>query len=168
MYRTVLGDPKAKAEKEGSSKFDQFITVLILLNMVALAMHHYNIDPKWEMANSILNMIFTGAFTIELIMKLLAMGWVEYVASNWNKFDFIIVVMSYVGIAANLGGGIASAVRVFRVGRALRLLNKAKGLQTLFNAMIQALPSLFNIALLLLATFFMFGVLAVALFGKLK
>jgi len=46
------------------------------------------------------------------------------------------------------------------------LLKKAKGLQTLLNTLIQALPAFLNIGFVLFIVYFIFGILGVQLFGK--
>ncbi|VDK84936.1 unnamed protein product [Dibothriocephalus latus] len=45
-----------------------------------------------------LNMIFTGVFTVEFVLKLTAFGFKNYFSDPWNVFDFIIVVGSFVDI----------------------------------------------------------------------
>ena len=46
----------------------------------------------------VLNLFFTGVFTVEMIFKLLAFRFKNYFADTWNVFDFVIVVGSYIDI----------------------------------------------------------------------
>jgi len=47
---------------------------------------------------TISNYIFTGLFTMEMILKLFALGFFEYVADSFNIFDGVVVVLSIVEI----------------------------------------------------------------------
>lgn len=57
-------------------------------------------------------------------------------------------------------------VRLFRVGRVLRLVKSARGIRTLLFALIVSLPALFNVALLLFLTAFVYSVVGMSFFGK--
>ena len=65
-------------------------------------------------------------------------------------------------------GAIVTVIRSFRVGRILRLIQGAKGLNRLFNTMILTLPGLSNISALLMLLLFIFSVMSMSLFGKIK
>lgn len=47
---------------------------------------------------TISNYIFTGLFTLEMMLKLFALGFFEYVADSFNIFDGVVVIMSLVEI----------------------------------------------------------------------
>lgn len=42
----------------------------------------------------IANLVFTGIFIIECIVKVLGLGFKIYLSSRWNQFDFAVVVFS--------------------------------------------------------------------------
>jgi hypothetical protein len=92
-------------------------------------------------------------FVIEAILKLLCLG-LSYFKDNWNNFDMLIMVMSMTTLAldklniVNLGSR-ASLLRIFRLGRLLRLIHRAKTLRIIFDTFLITLPSLANIGLLL-------------------
>ncbi|CAI9544004.1 unnamed protein product, partial [Staurois parvus] len=73
--------------------------VLILLNTICLAMQHYGQSCSFKEAMNILNMLFTGLFTVEMILKLIAFKPKHYFCDAWNTFDALIVVGSIVDIA---------------------------------------------------------------------
>ena len=43
------------------------------------------------------SIIVTCIFTAEAVMKLIAYGIRGYFKQNWNKFDFIVVAISWIG-----------------------------------------------------------------------
>ena len=44
------------------------------------------------------NYVFTGLFTLEMVLKLFALGFFEYVADSFNMFDGAVVILSIVEI----------------------------------------------------------------------
>ncbi|CAK4097447.1 unnamed protein product [Aphanomyces euteiches] len=68
-------------------------------------------------------------------------------------------------INVNLGSA-ATVVRVFRVGRALRLIKKAKIMKNLFDTLIVSLPAVMNVVSLLSLLYYIFAAVAVQLFAK--
>jgi hypothetical protein len=55
-------------------------------------------------------------------------------------------------------------VRVFRIGRVLRLVKSAKGIRTLLFSLMVSLPALFNIALLLFLVMFIYSTFGMSFF----
>ncbi|KAJ9443790.1 Muscle calcium channel subunit alpha-1 [Diplonema papillatum] len=142
--------------------FDPLITFLIVCNVVIMCLEHYQQDDIHTQILLGANSFFVAAFTLEAIMKIAAQG-KNYFRDDWNKFDFLMVIWSYVGVTSSAPA--VNVLRVLRIGRVFRLIRRAKNLQKLFGTLIHALPSLANVSLLLLVTFFIFGVVGVELFG---
>uniref|UniRef100_A0A3P9HM03 Voltage-dependent L-type calcium channel subunit alpha n=1 Tax=Oryzias latipes TaxID=8090 RepID=A0A3P9HM03_ORYLA len=55
-----------------STGFEYVMFVLIILNTLCLAIQHYGQSHLFNYAMDILNMVFTGVFTVEMILKLIA------------------------------------------------------------------------------------------------
>eukprot|EP01059_Diplonema_ambulator_P016914 TRINITY_DN2889_c0_g1_i5.p1 TRINITY_DN2889_c0_g1~~TRINITY_DN2889_c0_g1_i5.p1 ORF type:complete len:2604 (+),score=718.86 TRINITY_DN2889_c0_g1_i5:258-8069(+) len=144
-------------------KFEATTTALIILNSITLALQHQGQSNDMTNFLFIANWFFVIAFTIEATFKILAFGG-YYFKEGWNRFDFLIVVVS-LGAAMSSTAS-TSGIRVLRVARMLRLLGRAEGLKTIVATMMSALPSLCNIAILLFVVFFVFGVFGVDLFGR--
>ncbi|XP_015706834.1 voltage-dependent L-type calcium channel subunit alpha-1F-like [Coturnix japonica] len=93
----------------------------------------------------LLNMVFTGLFTVEMVLKIIAFKPRHYFCDAWNTFDALIVVGSVVDIAVtevNNGGHVGESsedssrisitfFRLFRVMRLVKLLSKGEGIRTL-------------------------------------
>jgi hypothetical protein len=99
----------------------------IVLNMIQMACSYEGNPIEFVSALEIINFIFTGIFGIEAILKLAAFG-LSYFQNSWNRFDFIVVIASFVDIvmsqldAASLtflrvGPQLARVLRVLRVSR---------------------------------------------------
>jgi hypothetical protein len=59
-------------------------------------------------------------------------------------------------------------VRIFRIGRVLRLIKAAKGIRKLLFALIISIPALFNIGALLFLFLFIFAIVGMSVFGRVK
>ncbi|XP_026111428.1 LOW QUALITY PROTEIN: voltage-dependent L-type calcium channel subunit alpha-1F-like [Carassius auratus] len=81
-----------------STGFEYIMFVLILLNTVTLAVQHYDQSKTFSYVMDILNMVFTGLFTVEMLIKLMALRLRHYFIDAWNSFDALIVVGSVVDI----------------------------------------------------------------------
>uniref|UniRef100_A0A8C2F1B8 Voltage-dependent L-type calcium channel subunit alpha n=1 Tax=Cyprinus carpio TaxID=7962 RepID=A0A8C2F1B8_CYPCA len=172
-----------------STGFEYIMFVLILLNTVTLAVQHYDQSKFFSYVMDILNMVFTGLFTVEMIIKLMALRLRHYFVDAWNSFDALIVVGSVVDIvvtefsvsfsfpyATNKTGIDMSSedssrvsitfFRLFRVMRLVKLLSKGEGIRTLLWTFVKSLQALPYVALLIAMIFFIYAVIGMQTFGK--
>uniref|UniRef100_W5KJE1 Voltage-dependent L-type calcium channel subunit alpha n=1 Tax=Astyanax mexicanus TaxID=7994 RepID=W5KJE1_ASTMX len=161
-----------------STGFEYIMFVLILLNTVTLAVQHYEQSKLFSYVMDILNMVFTGLFTIEMIVKLLALRLRHYFMDAWNSFDALIVVGSVVdivvtefifmhlGISEDSSRVSITFFRLFRVMRLVKLLSKGEGIRTLLWTFIKSLQALPYVALLIAMIFFIYAVIGMQTFGK--
>ena len=95
------------------SKFDMFVMVCIILNMVQMAMTYEGQPLQYTKGLEDVNYFFTGVFTIECILKLVGHG-MSYFTPTWHKFDFFVVAASYIDII--MGQLSSSSLKFLRVG----------------------------------------------------
>jgi len=153
-----------------SAFLDNFIMVIIALNMISMAMNYENCHPYYDKCLTIANYVFTGIFIAECCIKLLAYGF-AYFHGGWNKFDFFVVVASIADlIIANIDGidaaflksfQIIRVLRVLRVTRVLRLVKSLKGLEKLIQTLSWSIGALENVILLMIIIFSIFSILGV-------
>ncbi|XP_041859710.1 voltage-dependent L-type calcium channel subunit alpha-1D [Melanotaenia boesemani] len=165
-----------------SSQFEYIMFVLILGNTLTLAVQHYEQSKLFTSIMDILNMIFTVVFTIEMIIKLMALRAHHYFIDPWNSFDALIVVGSVLDIAVSEfsgGGGHGEGggkeekgkvsitfFRLFRVLRLVKLLSKGEGIRTLLWTFVKSLQALPYVGLLIAMIFFIYAVIGMQMFGK--
>ncbi|XP_056021116.1 sodium channel protein 1 brain-like isoform X8 [Ostrea edulis] len=156
-----------------SSKFDICIVSVIFLNMIAMAVDHYKMTDYVSNILDILNILFTTVFTLESVVKIIGLRH-HYFRQPWNVFDFVVVILSLVGIvladvlANSFNPTLLRVLRVFRIGRVLRLIKAAKGIRKLLFALIISLPALINIGALLCLIMYIFAIIGMSLFGNMK
>uniref|UniRef100_A0A669QCQ8 Voltage-dependent L-type calcium channel subunit alpha n=1 Tax=Phasianus colchicus TaxID=9054 RepID=A0A669QCQ8_PHACC len=157
-----------------STAFEYIMFVLILLNTIALAVQHYEQSKPFNYVMDLLNMVFTGLFTVEMVLKIIAFKPRHYFCDAWNTFDALIVVGSVVDIAnIFLGGGGEDSSRIsitffrlFRVMRLVKLLSKGEGIRTLLWTFVKSFQALPYVALLIAMIFFIYAVIGMQTFGK--
>uniref|UniRef100_A0A8C2X8S7 Voltage-dependent L-type calcium channel subunit alpha n=1 Tax=Cyclopterus lumpus TaxID=8103 RepID=A0A8C2X8S7_CYCLU len=165
-----------------SSQFEYVMFALILGNTLTLAVQHYEQSKGFTSIMDILNMIFTVVFTIEMIIKLLALRVHHYFIDPWNSFDALIVVGSVLDIAVSefsvclsilMGPGKGESgkvsitfFRLFRVLRLVKLLSKGEGIRTLLWTFVKSLQALPYVGLLIAMIFFIYAVIGMQSFGK--
>uniref|UniRef100_A0A673GDT3 Voltage-dependent L-type calcium channel subunit alpha n=1 Tax=Sinocyclocheilus rhinocerous TaxID=307959 RepID=A0A673GDT3_9TELE len=156
-----------------STGFEYIMFVLILLNTVTLAVQHYDQSTFFSYVMDILNMVFTGLFTVEMIIKLMALRLRHYFIDAWNSFDALIVVGSVVDIVVTEFSSSEDSSRVsitffrlFRVMRLVKLLSKGEGIRTLLWTFVKSLQALPYVALLIAMIFFIYAVIGMQTFGK--
>uniref|UniRef100_A0A7M4FDU1 Voltage-dependent L-type calcium channel subunit alpha n=1 Tax=Crocodylus porosus TaxID=8502 RepID=A0A7M4FDU1_CROPO len=167
-----------------STYFEYLMFILILLNTICLAMQHYGQSCMFKEAMNILNMLFTGLFTVEMVLKLIAFKPKHYFCDAWNTFDALIVVGSIVDIAitevnpaehtqcsSSMNAEENSRIsitffRLFRVMRLVKLLSRGEGIRTLLWTFIKSFQALPYVALLIVMLFFIYAVIGMQVFGK--
>ncbi|XP_032700354.1 voltage-dependent L-type calcium channel subunit alpha-1C isoform X4 [Lontra canadensis] len=167
-----------------STYFEYLMFVLILLNTICLAMQHYGQSCLFKIAMNILNMLFTGLFTVEMILKLIAFKPKGYFSDPWNVFDFLIVIGSIIDVIlsetnpaehtqcspfmnAEENSRISiTFFRLFRVMRLVKLLSRGEGIRTLLWTFIKSFQALPYVALLIVMLFFIYAVIGMQVFGK--
>lgn len=154
--------------------FDIGIMIIIMLNMLTMTLEHYGQSQLFSNVLYYLNLSFIVIFTTECVIKLLALRW-YYFKIPWNVFDFVVVVLSILGVAVAdamehllIPPTLLRVVRVFRVGRVLRLVKSAKGIRTLLFSLAVSLPALFNIGLLLFLVMFIYATFGMNFFMNVK
>ncbi|XP_044275969.1 voltage-dependent T-type calcium channel subunit alpha-1G [Varanus komodoensis] len=156
---------------------DLFITGVIGLNVITMAMEHYQQPKVLDEALKICNYIFTVIFVMESVFKLIAFGFRRFFQDRWNQLDLAIVLLSIMGITLEeievnaslpINPTIIRIMRVLRIARVLKLLKMAVGMRALLDTVMQALPQVGNLGLLFMLLFFIFAALGVELFGDLE
>ena len=118
-----------------------------------------------------INKYFTIIFGVEMFIKILGLGIHEYVKDEFNLFDAILVVISYVDLvieSISNGGSGAKVVTVFRTLRLMKifkLATKNEGLLVLLKAIKETLVDIAYFSILLLLYIFICGLVGMDLFA---
>ncbi|KAJ8345452.1 hypothetical protein SKAU_G00296450 [Synaphobranchus kaupii] len=144
---------------------DLGITICIVLNTLFMAMEHFPMTEEFGDMLGVGNLVFTGIFTAEMVLKLIAMDPYYYFQVGWNIFDSIIVTLSLVELGlADVEG--LSVLRSFRLMRVFKLAKSWPTLNMLIKIIGNSVGALGNLTLVLAIIVFIFAVVGMQLFGK--
>lgn len=103
--------------------FDRFILLVILVNCIVLALDK-EVDAITNNMETI-DFVFLLIYSLEMTSKIIAMGFVmqihSYLRDNWNRLDFIVVMLGW--FTKFVDAGDISAIKVLRLLRPLKALN---------------------------------------------
>lgn len=159
--------------------------MLILVNCVLLAFSNpLSGEDHWEYrVSKILDPIFLAIFILEMIIKMIAFGFVRatltaetlpnmpdvyyesspgYFRDPWNYIDFTVVVFGC--LSAMPGIPNVSAIRVVRVLRPLRAVKRVPQLKELVTVLLFSVIAIGRVALLLSLLLFIFTIAGISLF----
>ncbi|XP_045150917.1 sodium channel protein type 5 subunit alpha isoform X1 [Echinops telfairi] len=147
------------------SLFSMLIMCTILTNCVFMAQHD---PPYWT---KYVEYTFTAIYTFESLVKILARGFClhafTFLRDPWNWLDFSVIVMAYTTEFVDLGN--VSALRTFRVLRALKTISVISGLKTIVGALIQSVKKLADVMVLTVFCLSVFALIGLQLFmGNLR
>uniref|UniRef100_A0A3B1ITW6 Sodium channel protein n=1 Tax=Astyanax mexicanus TaxID=7994 RepID=A0A3B1ITW6_ASTMX len=141
------------------------IMCTILTNCVFMT---FSNPPEWSKQ---VEYTFTGIYTFESAVKIIARGFCiddfTFLRDPWNWLDFMVISMAYVTEFVDLGN--VSALRTFRVLRALKTISVIPGLKTIVGALIQSVKKLSDVMILTVFCLSVFALIGLQLFmGNLR
>ena len=152
-----------------SNLLNNTIMACIFLNFLAMIINYEGCTSTYELVLNIANYFFTGVFVVECIIKILAYGPEGYFHTKWNRFDFLVVVVSILDI---IFGNVLKVnykflqtfqvVRILKVTRILRifrLIKIIKGLDKVLETLSWSLSALANVLILMIILYGIFAVL---------
>ncbi|NXI47316.1 SCN5A protein, partial [Galbula dea] len=153
---------------------DLTITVCIVVNTLFMALEHNNMTDSFKLMLNVGNLVFTGIFTAEMILKIIALDPYYYFQEHRNIFDCVIVTLSLIelslprqrGRKERRKGGVLSVLRSFRLLRVFKLAKSWPTLNTLIKIIGNSLGALSNLTLVLAIIIFIFAIVGMQLFGR--
>ncbi|XP_054866861.1 sodium channel, voltage gated, type VIII, alpha subunit b isoform X4 [Amphiprion ocellaris] len=147
------------------SLFSMIIMCTILTNCIFMT---FSDPPEWSKQ---VEYTFTGIYTFESLTKIVARGFCidgfTFLRDPWNWLDFMVISMAYITEFVNLGN--VSALRTFRVLRALKTISVIPGLKTIVGALIQSVKKLSDVMILTVFCLSVFALIGLQLFmGNLR
>jgi hypothetical protein len=138
--------------------FNNTIAVIIVMAGIMVGL---NTDGVMD-SDPVIEAFIIWIFVFEFVVKMLGEGLdpMRYFDDSWNRFDFFIVVMSFMPV-----GDAAVILRLLRLLRVLKLLRVFPQLTLLVTALVNSFSSLGYIAMLLFLFFYIFAIVGNIAFG---
>jgi len=141
-----------------SAYFEQFLTRLIVIYAISLCVLSYleTLSGNYAIAVYFLRIFDTSVFLMfcaEIILKLYAFR-KGFFRNGWNTFDFIIIAVSTLGLAASI-----TAFRALRVLRTLRLVKRVPSMRLVIESFMRALPGIGSVLTVMLLITFVYALI---------
>ncbi|KAF0701348.1 Aste57867_8129 [Aphanomyces stellatus] len=150
--------------------------VVTVLNIATLASDHHPMDPSFSYYTQLLNFIFLVYFGLDVLVKILGLGFVGFWTDMFNRFDLLTVILGVVELvlspptALRRDGGDhgASSVSIFtalRAARAIKLARAWKSLHKMLLAIGAAMGEIVNFMFFLVLFLFVTSLIGMELFA---
>ena len=158
-----------------SPYFEHTISLLIILSTVTLMMQYDGASTLYTRTIDILNYIFTLAFNVEMVLKLIVNGFL-YFKNPWNRFDFVVVILCDFVVILNIISSfgvidthsmstIPVILRLFRIFRIFRIISTFGKLRALIDTLVYMIPSVANVGLIMGIVLLIYANIGMNLFG---
>jgi len=132
---------------EQSKSFNFFIAACIIGNTVVLSLDEFPQNTRSDLNLEFINFIFYLVFICEMVIKLTANGLSLYFRNKYNRFDFLVIVISTAdlvlsNIDSSVGLGAIRAMRIFRLLRVFKLAKVWKSFSYLISTISQTVRKL--------------------------
>ncbi|XP_027874923.1 voltage-dependent T-type calcium channel subunit alpha-1H-like [Xiphophorus couchianus] len=145
-----------------SRYFSRGIMIAILINTLSMGIEYHEQPQELTDILEISNMVFTSLFSLEMLLKMLALGLFGYIKNPYNSFDSIIVIISVWEIVGEAEGGL-SVLRTFRLLRVLKLVRFLPALRRQLVVLMKTMDNVATFSMLLMLFIFIFRYLKVSL-----
>ncbi|KAI3378494.1 hypothetical protein SNEBB_008582 [Seison nebaliae] len=157
---------RLKTRKFVKSQFFYWIVIiLVFINTLCISCEHYG-QPEWLTKFLFwVSIIFPILFSLEMFLKMYALGFNGYFGSLFNRFDFFVVVASAVEILLPEASYGASVLRCLRLLRIFKVTRYWHALHNLFDSLISSIRSIVSLLVLLFLFIVIFALLGMQIFG---
>lgn len=149
---------------------DKFILILILLNAVIIFISGFDLAETSTLVLNWLDNLISGLFIVELATKLRTFGIRNYFRSNWNKFDFVLIVLSIPALISFILSiettniSFLLVFRVMRIFKSFRFLKFVPGIEHLIKGIKRALKASIIVLISFAVYIFIIGIFSFYLF----
>ncbi|XP_068452613.1 sodium channel protein type 4 subunit alpha B-like isoform X2 [Clinocottus analis] len=143
-----------------SGFFDLGVVICLIVNIVFMAAEHFPMTEHFEQTLYQAHLVFTFIFTVEMLLRLVAMDPYEYFQVGWNIFDSILVAVGLLVLS------VAGSLRWFLVMRVFRLARWWPSFHMFMKLIWTSVSALRNLTLVLLIMVFLFSVVGMQLFQQ--
>lgn len=145
--------------------FDFVIVLCLIVNIIMMASEHYPMTHDFLNSLILSHLVFLFIYTVEMLVKMVALGPRNYFKVSWNLLEGTIVVAGLVDLCLSDIEGLYS-IRIFHLLRIFRLARWWPHFRLLLKVMWASLRALRNPTLLLVTASFIFTLVGMQLFQK--
>ncbi|XP_037575073.1 two pore calcium channel protein 1 isoform X1 [Dermacentor silvarum] len=141
--------------------FRYLFDLLILVNAIVIGLDVY--EAEW---------FFLTVFSVEILLKIYAFGFIQFMKQAWNVFDVVIIGSAVIGTLYEVAIGASSNSRtltldillVLRVLRLVKLIRNFKKFRGIINTITNLGPSILTFGGVLFAVYYVYAVIGMELY----
>ncbi|CAJ0967784.1 unnamed protein product [Ranitomeya imitator] len=149
--------------------FYWLVIIVILVNTITIATEHHDQPDSLTRAQDIANQVLLALFTMEMILKIYALGFQSYFMSLFNRFDCFVVctgLLEILLVASNIMSPLGiSVLRCIRLLRIFKITRYWTSLNNLVASLLNSVRSIASLLLLLFLFMIIFALLGMQMFG---
>jgi Ca2+-binding EF-hand superfamily protein len=144
-----------------TNSYFQSLIVFLILGNIACAIVELQIHPEGQLAFIfyVLDVIFTLAFLIELLLNMAANWFRAFWLSSFNVFDFIVVAITTVSLLPSVDMKVVSSLRLLRALRVVRIFARLGSARRIIMALSAAVIPVCNVLVVVIGTMCVFAIL---------
>ena len=148
---------------------DNVMLVLVLINTGIIFVSGF--IPNQESTLVIIDSFFTLLFFIEAMVKIQVKGFAGYWSDSWNRFDFILVLLSLpscVNIFGEVipGTNVVLSLRTLRAFKAFKMLRFIPNVENLLKGIKLAFKASYMVTIGMIILLLVFSIITTFLFGN--
>eukprot|EP00854_Cymbomonas_tetramitiformis_P017021 gene17021-20238_t len=149
--------------------FDRTVMLTIIVSSGCLTLEKPDMAEETREILDLLDHVFFGIFSAEFLLKVSARGLLfsddAYLMNSWDRLDLCVLLISLSNyIPGNGQNAWAKVLRIGRVARPLRVINRNEGMKALINCLIECIPNFFSVLAMTIVVYMLFGILGVHIF----
>ncbi|KAG8959952.1 calcium channel protein [Tulasnella sp. 419] len=145
------------------------MTGLYCVHIAALMTQTFTEQSGLDTFRDILFLFLTTLYLVDVIIRMIGLGWRSFRANGWNLFDVFVITGSFATtvpiVLGTSGFLILQSQKLFLVSIAFKLVQKNNGLNQLFKTSVASLPAIMKLLLLWITLFLFFSIAFVEVFG---
>lgn len=147
---------------------DKIMLILVVINTITIFIGGYGSAPR---AFLWIDSIFTFLFLNEALVKIQTYKWKNYWGDNWNKFDFIIILVAIPSLLnlfteTGLATNILLSLRSLRIFKSFRLLKFIPNINGLLKGIGLAMKASLIVTIAFAVLLLIISILSSTIFGK--
>jgi two pore calcium channel protein 1 len=144
--------------------------IVIIVNMIFLVIYSAFIveseaPDRFKHINIVLplSVLFLLVYIVEISLKILALGPIQYFKKFWNMCDFVVITVSLIAVCLELHP-LYHSLAVVRPIKLIRIIRLKKRYRDIMNTMVILIPRLISVSLLLIVIFYFFAIVGMEAF----
>ncbi|CAG9815106.1 unnamed protein product [Phaedon cochleariae] len=153
------------------SYFEHIVYLLIVSNGLAMLVRVLqdcatleegakNFAASWD------SYLFLILFLVEALLKIIGLGWTEYISSGWNVFDLSVTLLAFGGAFFLTMMPSWTAVVILRPLRLLRIFKLKKRYRDIFGTLVLLSPLMSSTAVVMMVMYYFFAIIGMELFSQ--